>query len=77
LPRWRDFLSASPPALRVFRILGKTVVETALLEDLDRSLLDHLDRSLLDHPDGSLFDHRTAAGDESAPTPRRQVDPEQ
>jgi hypothetical protein len=46
---------------RVFTKLGKTVVEGALL--------DHLDRSLLDH--------RAAAGNDSAPTPGRQVAPEQ
>jgi hypothetical protein len=39
-------------ALRVVRMLGKTVVKGALLDHLDRSLLDDLDRSLLDHSDG-------------------------
>jgi len=35
-------------------MLGKTVVEAALLDHLDRSLVDHFDGALLDHPDGSL-----------------------
>jgi hypothetical protein len=49
-----DGLCASPAALRVFRMLGKTVVEG--------SLLDHLDRALLDHPDGSLLDQVVVRG---------------
>jgi hypothetical protein len=41
-----DGLCASPAALRVFRMLGKTVVEG----------------SLLDHPDGSLLDQVVLRG---------------
>jgi hypothetical protein len=58
-------------------MLGKTVVEAALLDYLDRSLVDHLDGALLDHPDGSLVNYRAAAGDGSGPTPGGQVAPEQ
>jgi hypothetical protein len=49
-----DGLCASPAARRVFRMLGKTVVEG--------SLLDHLDRFLLDHPDGSPLDQVVLRG---------------
>jgi hypothetical protein len=52
-----DGLCASPAALRVFRMLGKTVVEG--------SLLDHLDRFLLDHPDGSLLDQVILRGNQT------------
>jgi hypothetical protein len=52
-----DGLCASPAALRVFRMLGKTVVEG--------SLLDHLDRFLLDHPDGSLLDQVVLRGNQT------------
>src|SRR5688500_7779361 len=77
LPRWRYGLWARPAALRVFRMLGKTVVEAALLDPLDRALLDHPHRARPDDPDRSLLDHRAAAGDASAPTPGRQAAPEQ
>src|SRR5512132_4182608 len=69
LPRWREGRCARPAAPWVVLMLGKTVVEAALLDHLDGSLLDYLDRSLLDH--------RAAAGDGSASTPGRQVAPEQ
>jgi hypothetical protein len=52
-----DGLCASPAALRVFRMLGETVVEG--------SLLDHLDRFLLDHPDGSLLDQVVLRGNQT------------
>jgi hypothetical protein len=57
--------SASPAALRVFRMLGKTVVEGSLLDHLDRFLLDHLDRFLLDHPDGTLLDQVVLRGNQT------------
>jgi hypothetical protein len=44
-----DGLCASPAALRVFRMLGKTVVEG----------------SLLDHPDGSLLDQVVLRGNQT------------
>jgi hypothetical protein len=56
-----DDLCASPAALRVFRMLGKTVVEG--------SLLDHLDRFLLDHPDGSLLDQVVLRGQSNGVMP--------